>query len=105
MRNGLQNIISEKEKILFKTDTFIDNNLLNSKLNFLIDLFTESEKGDLSPEKKGIEIQENSELTSDTQVGKMLIETTLKNAEIEEALYSIGKGVVEIMLNQPMGGM
>ena len=99
------NLISEEEKELFKSETFIDNKVLNANLNFIIDLFTQTEHGSFDPAEKGMEIQDNPELTADTRVGRMLIESTLKNAEIEEAISSIGQGVVEIMLNQQMGGM
>ena len=99
------NLISDEEKELFKSYTFIDNKVLNAKLNFIIDLFTQTEQGSFEPAEKGMEIQDNPELTADTQVGRMLIESTLKNAEMEEAMTSIGQGVVEIMLNQQLGGI
>ena len=81
--------------------------LLNKKLNLIIDILTEIEDKDLVDSRELKEIYEQADpiLSTDAIQGQAIIESTLKNAEMEEAMTSIGQGVVEIMLNQQMGGI
>ena len=57
--------------------------------------------------KTGLELKKQADplLSTDAIQGQAIIESTLKTAEMEEAMTSIGQGVVEIMLNQQLGGM
>ena len=99
--------LSPEEKALFKEEEVKSLDLLNKKLNLIIDILTEIEDEDLVDSRELKEIHEQSDplLSTDAIQGQAIIESTLKNAEMEEAMTSIGQGVVEIMLNQQMGGM
>jgi len=104
--NRIIHALSPEEKALFKDEEIKSLDLLNKKLNLIIDILTEIEDKDLidSRELKGIKEQADPMLSTDAIQGQAIIENTLKTAEMEESIASIGQGVVDIMLNQ-MGGM
>lgn len=99
--------LSPEEKALFKEEEVKSLDLLNKKLNLIIDILTEIENEELLDSRELKEIKEQADplLSTDSIQGQAIIENTLKTAEMEEAITSIGQGVVEIMLNQQMGGM
>lgn len=99
--------LSPEEKALFKEEEVKSLDLLNKKLNLIIDILTEIEDEDLIDSRELKEIKEQADplLSTDAIQGQAIIESTIKTAEMEEAIASIGQGVVDIMLNQQMGGM
>lgn len=99
--------LSPEEKELFKNGEVKSLDLLNKKLNLIIDILTEIEDTELidSRELKEIEMQDEPMLSTDSMQGQLIVESALKSMELEQAVNSIGQGVVEIMLNQQMGGM
>lgn len=99
--------LSPEEKELFKNGEVKSLDLLNKKLNLIIDILTEIEDTELidSRELKEIEMQDEPMLSTDSMQGQFIVESALKSMELEQAVNSTGQGVVEIMLNQQMGGM
>lgn len=95
--NRIINILEDKDKTLFQEDKFKSIDLVNRKLNLIINMLTEPEEYiDDTAEAKGIFEQNN--ISTDDMVGQFITKQYLKNAELQQAIDALGQGVVQLML-------